>query len=127
MTPIQSEEMCKALGRVLAWDDRFFQRHPERRHRIRRAYPAEIQFHQWRGALNKPIPDCLRVYIGKRSTGPTRCVIGFMAPDAETDLSEEDAERLFQIFASHGDHSLNNPAAHISAAPSSPETRGHIE
>lgn len=127
MTPDQSEEMCKALAKVLAWDDRFFKQRPDRRHRIRRAYPAEIAFHQWRGFLSKAVPDSLRIYVGKSVTDATKCAVGFGISDLETDLSEEDAAWLFAILKGHDTLSPSSYAAHASAAPSSSRTRGRIE
>lgn len=124
MTPAQSDEMCSGLAKVLTWDDRFFKRYPGRQHRIRLAYPAEIQWYGWRGYLNKPIPEGLRLFIGKRPAGQGMCAVGFLPADTETDLNEEDAARLFAILASNGTHSTSSYAAHLSAAPSSPETRG---
>lgn len=127
MTPVQSEAMCAALAKVLAWDARFFKQRPGRQHRIRRAYPAEIQWHQWRGLLNKPIPNGLRLFVGKRPAGAGQCVVGFLPPDTETDIEEEDVARLFAILASHRPHLLKSHAAPASAAPSLAPTRGPIE
>ena len=127
MTPAQSDAMCAALGQVLAWDDRFFMQRPDRGHRIRRAYPAEIQFHQWRGVLAKTIPDGLRVFVGKSLDSSTRCAVGFMPPDTETDVSERDAARLFAVLATHDTLNPNSYVAQTCAAPSSLKTRGRIE
>ncbi|POR42701.1 hypothetical protein [Methylobacterium sp. V23] len=124
MTPAQAQALSKGLDRVRAADDLFFKRHPHQHDRIRRAYAEEIELARYRGIITKPIPDCIRVFVGVRSSSPNGKVIGFLAADTETDLSQEDAAMMFCVLKSHSDETLSKFAARKRAVPSSSKTGG---
>ena len=114
----------KRLAPIWVIDEQFFERRPERWHRIRRAYSAEIQMAQRMGIITQPLPDGLRVFLGVRPEGSPRKVIGFLPPDTETDLDEEDAAKVYAQLETHSDETLIKFAAQYCAAPSSSQSGG---
>jgi len=81
-------------------DSRFFERHPERKHRVRYATRAEIR--QLEIAGNKPLtmpPDC-RLYVIVRSITSGYCQREFI-PSLKsdgTDVDEDLAGALFETL-----------------------------
>ena len=124
MTPSYAHALSKGLERVLSIDALFFKRRPDRQHHIRRAFAEEIELARYRGIITRPIPACLRAFVGVRSAAPNGKVIGFLAADTDTDLSQEDAAMMFCVLKNHSDETLNKFAARKRAAPSSSKTGG---
>ena len=124
MTPAQAQALSKGLDRVLAMDALFFKRHPDQHDRIRRAFAEEIELARYRGIITSPIPDGLRIFVGVRASSPNGKVIGFLAADTDTDLSQEDAAKMFRVLKSHSDETLVKFAAQKRAAPSSSKIGG---
>lgn len=128
MTPDQLFGLGTALAQVRARDALFFERRPGRQYRIRRAFAEEIALARYRGVFTRDIPEALRLFIGKRASGPRSYVVGFMAAESETDLADEEAGAVFAVLASHGDHTLATLIAHPERALSSSyQMRGPIE
>ena len=85
------QKLADAVGKVTAADAAFFERHPARRHRLRLAAAAEIEEAELlsgRAARQRPgfrffmIVRCIRPGVRLRA-------------DVETDLSEYEAEELW--------------------------------
>jgi len=83
---------------VVRDDDLFFEHHPDRQYRIRRASPVEVREKQLNGGL-PPLPPGLRWFMVIRNVAPGRRIAPF-APhleDAETDTDEETARAVFDL------------------------------
>ena len=77
--------------RVVRDDDRFFQRHPNRRYRIRRAAPVEIRQKRLNGGL-PPLPQGFSWFLVIWRTEPGRRIALF-APHLD------DADTAHAVFA----------------------------
>ena len=91
------QKLADAVGKVTAADAAFFERHPARRHRLRLAAAAEIEEAELlsgRAARQRPgfrffmIVRCIRPGVRLRAQA-------LMRADVETDLSEYEAEELW--------------------------------
>ena len=82
-------------------DSRFFERHPERKHRVRYATRAEIE--QLEIAGNKPLtlPQDFRMYVFVRSITSDFCARQFVPAlkSAGTNVDEDLACAYFELLA----------------------------
>lgn len=96
------EETGAELDRVCASDRRFFERRPERQHRIRRASRVEIEHREIIAGGSAP-PFGMAVFVAVRNVTPGfRLRSHFIAgADADTDLPEDLAQTIFDAVSSH--------------------------
>ena len=109
---------------ILRADLRYFERRPERRHRLRLAGACEIEEARRRVGLAVPPPG-VRVYCGlhRLSPGKVHRVIGFAIDVAEVDFDEQTAERAYARLSPQDVTSPPAEAALWHAVPS-PEAYG---
>lgn len=88
------------VDRELDGDRRIFGGRPGRRFRVRRVYPNERKFAEWRGFNSAP-PAGAAV---KQISPGLRIRLAFCAPpDLETDLPDEAAGRIFRAVSANAE------------------------
>lgn len=96
----QLQKLADRVEQITRADRLFFERRPERQHRVRLAGPAEIEE---LGILEPmlAVPAGSRVFVAVRNVGPgLRFRAKLVAPEAcETDLSEHQARAIFEMAA----------------------------
>lgn len=95
------ERLQKRVDKAVAADRRFFERFPDREHRLRHAYSSEIA--QEEIAQGEPIvtlPGNAAFVIVKCLCSGTRMRLLLQGPkDTEVDLSEQEARAIFEGMA----------------------------
>jgi hypothetical protein len=100
MSPNHLPKLKKDADRIVRADERFFARRPERKHRLRIAYQAEID--QLRdGEPPPPVEPGFRAFTIVRVVADgVRTRLFVMLPDQfETDLSEDECRYIFFVRA----------------------------
>jgi hypothetical protein len=94
----QLQQLTHRVERMTQADGLFFERRPERQHRVRLASEAEIEEQRIIDGELSPIPCGFRAFVAVCSIGPgirmRALVLG--REGAETDLSEGQARAIFQ-------------------------------
>lgn len=110
------DELSAANDRMSQADKKFFERFPDRRHRVRLAHKAEVEA----GAvINGVNPTCLprefKHFVAVKSLAPEcRIRLGFIAPGGiETDLSEQIAAAFFEAAKWESGHRASRIEAQI--------------
>jgi hypothetical protein len=97
----QMQKLSNGVDRVTHADRLFFERHPDRKHRLRLASRAEIEQEELlRGAVLWAPPPC-RIFAAVRNVAPgVRLKLMIRGvEDAETDLDEATALAIFEAAA----------------------------
>ena len=96
----QMKKLADKVDRITQTDRRFFERRPDRQHRVRLASQAEVEQHTIVDACPSP-PDGYRLYVAVRNVAPGARLRQFLvAPEGrETDLSEAVARVIFEKVA----------------------------
>jgi len=89
-------------------DVRFFQRRPDRRHRIRLASHSELALARHVAGITEPLPPGVRAFVGCEylPDGRYHRVIGFWPEGSEVDLPEQVAATAYGEFMAHDDAKL---------------------
>ncbi|MFE1601599.1 hypothetical protein [Methylobacterium sp. ID0610] len=87
------------IGVLIEADRRFFERFPERSHRIRHMAPVEVQFFCEHVDALPPLLDGMRWFVAvKQITPGSRDRIPFQGPtNAEVDMTETQARGLYDV------------------------------
>lgn len=105
LTPSQRRRLdasAEELDKVCASDARFFERRPERQHRIRRASRAERQHRDIvLGERSPPKGMVLFAVVRNLLPGFRLRLYFFAAADIDTDVSEDEAESIFNAVSPH--------------------------
>jgi hypothetical protein len=97
----QMKKLAPHLGRIADADRVFFERHPDRRHRIRFASEVEIAQHEILSGKLMRLPPGHRHFVIVRKAAPGRRPRLFVtnAEDAGTDVPKDLADVLFNMVA----------------------------
>lgn len=98
-------------------DRRFFQRRPDRQHRIRLASSSELALARHVAGITEPLPPGIRAFVGceYRASGSYHRVIGFWPEGSEVDLPEQAAAEAYRDFLAHDNTKLRALAERASA------------
>ena len=104
LTRAQRREMKKLVNRVdrVAQADRaFFERRPDRQHRVRLASQAELAYQTLIGVRPLTAPLGCQVFVAVRNvvSGARLRILVFGLEGSETDLSEAEAQAVFEMAA----------------------------
>jgi hypothetical protein len=96
----QLQTLAERVAPVVDGDRQFFERHPRRRYRLRRADPIEVALHELlTGAAIKPGPE-RSIFVVVSNIAPAVTPRFFILGPAagETDLSDAEAHFVFVCF-----------------------------
>ena len=97
---LKIKKLASRIDRVTQADRRFFERRPDRQHRVRIASQAEIEANIVLHASPMRVALAQQHFIAVRKITPwMRMRLPFVGPrDADTDLNEETARKIFDLF-----------------------------
>lgn len=95
----QLQKLAERVDRVVESDHRFFERFPDRQHRVRLASQAEIETNAIIEGDKITVAPDRQIYLAVKSVGPrTNLRLIIVGPrDADTDLPEDLAQALYEL------------------------------
>jgi hypothetical protein len=98
------QRLCNKIDKLIDTDRRFFERRPDRSHRVRRAFGEEIAAAEIVLGQRCELPPHGVWFVAVKQIRSGARVRAFFiaASDAETDLSEVQAGAIFEAFAAEG-------------------------
>jgi hypothetical protein len=112
------KRLCADVDRLIETDRRFFRRRPDRAHRVRRSFPAEIDVAAILGIVENPLPDGQVWFTAVRQILPgfRHRYFFFSGSEHEPDLFPEEVccrlfEEVVDACAAARAQSLEVPAA----------------
>ena len=98
MSDRKSDADARERRSVKRDDDEFFEHHPDRQYRVRRAAAVEIRQKQFNGGL-PPLAPGDRWFLALWNLAPGRRVCLFIAnrPDVDTNLTDGEAQAVFDL------------------------------
>jgi hypothetical protein len=92
-------ELSEIVDETLEGDRRFFNRHPERSHRVRKSARAEVKVGILMGFIPRQLPEGFTHYTLIRQISPGVRIRKFTTGTygADTDLPEEESRALYEL------------------------------
>lgn len=99
--PDDGIKLADRVDRITQGDRRFFERFPDRRHRVRLASAAELQQYELLEGAPLAIPPGFKAFVVIRNVFPgARMRLFMVAPEGrETDVCEATAQSIFEAAA----------------------------
>jgi hypothetical protein len=92
--------LAERVDKITQADARFFERRPDRQHRVRRASPAEIEQAEIVGGPVWVPPECAVFTVVRNIAPGVRLRVFMRAPaDSDTDVSEEVVRTIYEAAA----------------------------